>query len=104
MKIKIILISNIIIKMKFNIHKYNCNLGPLKINVIIFLITLALGILYVYAMHPEPKIIVKHPTPDNVNDLIYQDDHENCYKYKAMEIECPADKSLINDHPLVITE
>jgi len=90
--------------MKFNIHKYTSNLGPLKINVIIFLLSFGLGMLYVYAMHPEPKIIIKHPTPENSDDLIYKDDNDTCYKYKAMEVECPVDKSLINDHPLVIKE
>ena len=49
--------------MKFDFDRFNTNLGPLKINTLIFLIAFALGMLYVYVTHPEPKIIVKHPTP-----------------------------------------
>ena len=51
---------NINIKiMKFDFDRFNTNLGPLKINTLIFLIAFALGMLYVYVTHPEPKIIVK---------------------------------------------
>lgn len=82
--------------------EYNTTLGPLKINSILFLLALGIGMFFVYISHPEPTIIIKHPTPENAGKIIYQDDAESCYKYKALEVECPSDPDLISDHPLVI--
>ena len=39
---------------------------------------------------------------ENAGKIIYQDDAESCYKYKAIEVECPSDPDLISNQPLVI--
>lgn len=84
------------------LDNYNTNLGPLKVNSIFFLLAFGIGMFFVYIYHPEPTIIIKHPTPENAGKIIYQDDAESCYKYKAIEVECPSDPDLISNQPLVI--
>jgi len=74
-----------------------------KIHTMAFLISFSIGILFVYALQPEQKIIIKHPTPQNVGKVIYHDKAENCYKYLSTEIECPSDENLIVDHPLILS-
>lgn len=72
-----------------------------KINPYIFLLFFSIGIFIVYIRETPKKIIVRHPRPDN-QEVVYEDDNNNCYKYKAIEVNCPKDKSLILDHPLLI--
>ncbi len=72
-----------------------------KIIPLYFFIGFGLGILYVYLTQPKPRIIVKHPTPDNAGKVVYMDNQENCYKYLAEEVKCPHDGSAVV-HPIVI--
>ncbi len=50
---------------------------------------LFLGILVLYTNKPSPKIILKRPTPDNLDGTVYKDDDNVCYKYKRQYIEKP---------------
>ena len=54
-----------------------------------FLIAFAIGISYVYFVHPAPKVVIKYPNPYNSGKITYQDNADNCYKYKATKVECP---------------
>jgi len=65
-----------------------------------FFISLFIGFMMCYILTPPPKIVFKHPTPENVNKLIYKDDSDNCYKYKVDLVKCPKDKSKIKDIPI----
>lgn len=58
------------------------------VNVYVFLISLAIGTLYVYLSVPTPTIIYVYPTPDNVNSIEYVDNAKNCFKFKANQVEC----------------
>ncbi len=71
-----------------------------KLNKFYFFISLVIGLLFVYLFTPQAEVIIRYPTPENAGKLVYQDKNDTCYKYKANEIQCPADKSLINDHYL----
>ncbi len=66
------------------------------------IIGFAIGIFYVYISIPKPKIIIKHPTPDNAGKVVYHDKEQNCYKYMAEEIKCPTDPNLAVNHPIVL--
>jgi len=57
-------------------------------NFITFLTAFAIGIFYVYISSPEKKILIKYPTPYNVNNTVYQSDDKVCYKYKVNEVKC----------------
>ena len=51
-----------------------------------FMISLCIGIFFVYILSYQPQIIIRFPTPDN--NLIYKDKNDMCYKYDSKEVEC----------------
>ena len=65
-----------------------------------FFIALFFGFMMCYIMTPPPKIVYKHPTPENTKDTIYKDKSDNCYRYEVDEIKCPKNKNEIIDHPI----
>ena len=66
-----------------------------SINPYYFFISLVIGLFCAYLFTPMPEVIIRYPTPENAGKIIYQDTNEVCYKYKAEEVQCPADKSKI---------
>lgn len=60
-----------------------------------FILALCFGIFLTYISTPPPKIVIKYPTPDNVKKIVYRDTADNCYKYKAKQVQCPKDSSKI---------
>lgn len=70
------------------------------INFKVFLISLALGLLFVYLSSPTPTVIMVYPTPDNVGRVEYKDNADNCFQFEATEITCPSDKSKIKTIPV----
>jgi hypothetical protein len=58
------------------------------ISLPIFIISLSLGILYVYLLNPSPNIIYVYPTPDNVNNIEYKDKADTCFGFEASEVSC----------------
>ena len=65
-----------------------------------FIISLALGLLFVYLWQPKQRIIYVYPTPDNVEKIQYKDRANNCYKFNSMEVQCPSDTNKIKNIPL----
>lgn len=74
------------------------------INPYVFIAAFCFGIFMCYITQPEPKIIVQHPRPDNVNSVVYKDDNNDCYKYDSIEVSCPSDRRLAIEHPVRIIE
>ena len=70
------------------------------ISIKVFLLSLALGLLFVYLSSPTPTIIYVYPTPDNVNRIDYKDKASNCFKFKSEEVKCPSDTNLIKKIPV----
>ena len=62
-----------------------------KFNILAFFIAFILGIFYVYISSPKPRIIIKYPTPYNVDKLLYQGESGECYKFKMEEVKCTND-------------
>jgi hypothetical protein len=73
------------------------------INPYVFIISFCVGIFMCYITQPQPKIIIQHPRPDNVDSLVYKDDNNDCYKYDSTEVDCPSDKKMTIEHPIRIT-
>jgi len=71
-----------------------------NINLLVFFISLCIGLFLCYITAPVPKIIIKYPTPDNSSLLTYIDEASNCYKYKVERSSCPRDKSQIKEIPV----
>lgn len=70
-------------------------------DILAFIIGISIGIFILYIYKPYPNIIIKHPTPENVNNIIYNNKDGSCYKYTANEVPC---SGIILDHPIMIIE
>ena len=68
------------------------------INSKIFFISLCVGLFFVYIFSKQPEIILKYPTPETEDKLIYQDKNDVCYKYKSREVKCNKDAKNIELH------
>ena len=66
----------------------------------VFLVSLSIGLLFAYLSSPPPTIIHVYPTPENVDKMEYIDKANNCFKYSASEVKCPADRSKIKTVPV----
>ena len=66
-----------------------------------FVVSLAIGLLYVYVSTPSPRVVVQFPSPHNAGKILYRDRDNNCFKYDAQRVTCPADRSLVRPQPIV---
>ena len=58
------------------------------ISIPIFIISLSIGLLFVYLSSPPPTVIYVYPTPENINKVEYKDKADNCYQFKSTEVSC----------------
>ena len=66
----------------------------------IFLISFAIGILFVYLLGPDMKTIYIYPSPENVDKILFKDKAENCFYFDEQNVECPKDEKLISKMPI----
>ena len=66
-----------------------------------FFIALFIGFLMVYITAPQPEIICKHPTPDNVDKIQYKDLLNNCFTFKYKKLNChEVDQNILKNIPI----
>lgn len=65
-----------------------------------FLISFAIGILFIYIMGPEMKSIYIYPSPENIDKVLFKDKAENCFYFEEKYLECPKDEKLISKIPM----
>lgn len=70
------------------------------ISLPVFLISLAIGLFFVYIFGNDLKTIYVYPTPDNVNKFLLEDHAENCFSINSVEVKCPADSKLVKEIPI----
>ena len=70
------------------------------INMYVFLISLAVGLFFVYIFDAENKKIMVYPTQENAEMLQYRDKAGNCFSVKQEHLVCPANKSEISQIPM----
>lgn len=70
------------------------------INFKIFMISLFVGLFFVYLSSPPSKVILVYPTPNNTKNIQYQDKADNCHMFNSTEVTCPNDKSQIKKIPV----
>ena len=70
------------------------------ISIPVFIVSLAVGLFFVYITNPEPEIIYIYPTPENVDKLQYKDRANNCYDFQQSEVSCPSDQSKVKIVPI----
>ncbi len=66
----------------------------------VFLISFAIGLLFIYLMGPEMKTIYIYPSPENVDKILFKDKADNCFNFKEENVECPKDNNLISKIPI----
>jgi hypothetical protein len=65
-----------------------------------FLISFAIGLLFIYIMGPEMKTIYIYPSPENVDKVLFKDKAENCFYFEEQNTECPKDKNILSKIPI----
>lgn len=55
-----------------------------------FLISFAIGLLYIYITDEYKKVIILYPHPHNLNKYTYKDKADNCFKYNLKKTKCPS--------------
>ncbi len=65
-----------------------------------FIISLAIGLFFVYITSPDPEIIYVYPNPDNISKILYKDKADVCHGFTSKEVACPAKNSLISKYPI----
>jgi len=70
------------------------------ISIPLFIISLAVGMFFVYILGPEEKVIYIYPSPENINKILFKDKAENCFELKQQQVKCPSDKSLLAKIPI----
>jgi hypothetical protein len=68
-----------------------------------FLAAFAIGVAFVYITKPEARIVIKFPSPHNAGKVVYRDDKNQCYMYRADKETCPVDTKKIKPQPVVET-
>lgn len=70
------------------------------IDIPIFIISLAVGLLIMYYSMPDLKKIYVYPTPENVDILKYRDKSGHCFSYRESEVPCPKNPNKIAKIPV----
>jgi hypothetical protein len=69
------------------------------INIPVFIISFAIGILFVYLFADKNHTILVYPTHENYKLLQYRDKVGNCYSIEETEVKCPTDPNSISKIP-----
>jgi len=70
------------------------------ISLPIFLVSFAIGLLFMYLMGPEMKTIYIYPSPENVDKVLFKDKADNCFYFEEENVKCPKDENLISKIPI----
>ena len=70
------------------------------IHLPLFILSLSIGLLFVYLNEPSKRVIYIYPTPDNIDKFSYKDTAGNCFKYNYNTVKCPSDTSKITEVPM----
>lgn len=67
-------------------------MGILKyINIPVFIISLAIGLFFVYIYQAEKRVVYVYPKPDNMDYIQYKDATGTCFDVKQEGVKCSAD-------------
>ena len=71
-------------------------MGILKyINIPIFIISLAIGLFFVYVYQADKRVIYVYPKPDNIDLIQYKDPTGTCFSVKQESVKCSAGAQTI---------
>jgi len=69
------------------------------INIPVFIISLTLGVFFVYITTNNNRKIIVYPTHENVHLLQFRDKTNNCFTVKETEVKCPTNPNAISKIP-----
>jgi hypothetical protein len=69
------------------------------IKIPVFIVSLAIGLLFVYIFNPDKRKIFVYPSPENVNNIQYKDSTGACFEFKQTKLKCPEKESEISKVP-----
>lgn len=70
------------------------------INIQVFIISLALGIMAVYITAAPTRQIFVYPTHENAGLIQYRDKTKTCFSIEEEEVTCPTNSSGISKIPV----
>lgn len=73
----------------------------IRLNWPVFIISFAIGFLYVYLSSPPKKMVLKYPNPYNAGKIVYHDKSDTCFVFDAVSVDCPKDDSKVKPQPII---
>ena len=70
------------------------------IHLPVFIISLAMGLFFIYIFTPDRRTIYVYPTPENVDTVQYKDAANNCFEFEQTKKECPKGYNKIATVPV----
>ena len=70
------------------------------IHIPFFIASFAIGLFFVYVLGPDIKTVYMYPTPSNYLKTQYKDKNSQCFEFKPVETECPANPFSIKTVPI----
>jgi hypothetical protein len=71
-----------------------------KLELLPFLIGLAVGLFIVYILKPSAVVVVRYPNLDNADKTVYRDRNGTCFKYDVKQVNCDDVEDRIKPYPL----
>lgn len=65
------------------------------LNLKYFMISLSVGLLYIYLLEENKQTIYIYPTPDNIDKYQYKDKSDNCFSYELKEVKCKGNEKTL---------
>lgn len=65
-----------------------------------FLIGFFIGIFGLIFWKQHPNVILKYPHPSSVDNLVYKDANDVCYRYSSKEVNCDKNEGNLVEYPL----
>ena len=59
-----------------------------SIHPLLFMVSFCIGLFFTYSLTSAPEVIYIYPNPHNLQDTIYKDDSDKCFKYTSNKVEC----------------
>ena len=64
------------------------------VNIPVFIISFAVGVLFVYLYQEDKRTVFVYPTPESVDLLEYRDATGNCFHFKQTQVTCPKESEI----------
>ena len=68
-----------------------------SIHPLLFMISFCIGLFFTYSLTSAPEVIYIYPNPHNLQDTIYKDNSDKCFKYTSQKVDCTEDAIFVED-------